>query len=554
MSESCIQRLAQALCAAELPAQSVWRLEGTQDKIRVPSEWALDLNGLEDAPSEAAQVIAVDALTPTLLRKLSQQPPLLLVITGTQLDPSMRTKLRETCPDLKILGPGAGLWVDPKGQGARLAVDASQLWSPRAIHEPARLQIAPTPDWIFPGLCLLKEQGQVIQGWVHTPELGPEWRKLLEGPVPALLSACCPNPPEIQAKPWDPGLEAIALAHDLAAPIGLDFPGTQEAFAWLAQSQQSPEPSPSFATWLPERWDTLFRHCAKAHGAAEPELPGPKSWLRNMPPMVAVPVAQAKANLERWQQHSDDACHLGLDSPPLEPQDAGRSLEVLQAASEQLTDHESKVVLKGWDFEVTRQAIGKSTSAALSYAQKLGYPVALKAISPQMRHKSKCNCVALDVVNASSLKRHYQKINDLAIEAVGEDQLDGVLVSEMVPVGLDVQIRALKGASGQWSVVARCQQGSRKDDASPPAWSMVSSHPSWPLRFASRVIPTHHPHRRSVCEALAIELQKLTWPLEELGDRLFCIELDPLRIFVDDARPPTVLDAYIEQDAHIHGV
>lgn len=552
MTQPSIQRLAQSLCAAELPEASVWLLDGTQDKIQVPSAWVRQLESLDQAPSSPAQIVALTELTPARVRDLAKAPPLLLILTGSKpVDPALLTALKEQCPELEILGPGAGLRVHPEGQGAQLAIDGAQLGAPAAPNAaPARIQIAPTPDWILAGLGGLRKQDQTIRGWVDTTSLSPQWRELLDGQDPPLLAACSPTPPSLDAKPWDPGLEAVALAHDLAAPIGRSFPATQESFHWLARAHQAAKDCGPLQ-WIPDRWDALFLHCAKAQGALAPELPPAISPLRAMPPMIAVAVAQAQQELERWRNYGGpEHTEAWIEDPP----EAQRSLEVLQAASEQLTDHESKVVLKGWGFEVTRQAIGKSTSAALSYAQKLGYPVALKAISPRLRHKSQAQCVALDVANASKLKRHYQKINDLAIEAVGEDQLDGVLVSEMVPPGLDIQIRALKGKSGQWCVVARCQQGARKADASPPAWTALSTQPAWALRYAARIIPVQHPQHDSACEALAFELQKLIWPLQELGERLFCVELDPLRIFLDQSRPPTVLDAYIEQDAHIHGL
>lgn len=550
MNHSSIQRLASSLCAAELCAGSVWVFEGAESGVQFPSEWVVQLDDLHATPSEPAQIIVVDRLTPAVVRRLIDTPPTLLLLTGHDHDPNLWKALHEQCPDLCCLGPGAGLWVDPKGSGARLAIDAAQL---QPTASPARIQIAPTPDWILPGLQQLQTKGHIISGWVNTQGLGAAWRELLGSDIPALLSPLCPNPPLIDAKPWDAKLEAVSLAHDLAAPIGSDFPASFDAFSYLARTlvpPSSPEPE---RRWLESCWNELFLHSGESQRGIRPELPALNSALRSMPPLIALAVQRAQEQLAQWRGQIDEAQALEFDRIEQDPQDAQRSLEVLQAASEQLTDHESKVVLKGWGFEVTRQAIGKSTSAALSYAQKLGYPVALKAISPQLRQKSRANCVALDVANASSLKRHYQKINDLAIQAVGEEQLDGVLVSEMVPAGLDVQLRALKGASGQWSIMARCQLGARVQDNTALAWTKLSSDLCASLRFAARVIPERHPAYDTACKALALELDKLRQPLEELGDRLFCIELDPIRIFSDDLRPPTVLDAYIEQDAHIHG-
>ena len=59
-----------------------------------------------------------------------------------------------------------------------------------------------------------------------------------------------------------------------------------------------------------------------------------------------------------------------------------RSTELLRNAAGVLTDHESKVVLRGFGFEVTRQAVANSASGAAGFADRIGYPVVLKALSP----------------------------------------------------------------------------------------------------------------------------------------------------------------------------
>lgn len=542
------ETLAIDLCRAELAPQSVWLVgELPPGQVELPETWTLRVSSLAAGVPSRPRIVVLGALSPSAVRTLEKLSPELVVLVGHAFDASLLEALHRTLGHAWVLGPGAHLRVNPQGRGAQLAVDAALFDAPE-LAPGARLRIAPTPEWILPGLSQLQDQD--ITGWLRADTLSPHWRTLLEQERAPWVCAIATKDPGPDAKPWDKGLEAMALAQELSAPLGLDLWPSPELMARLAAPEGTPDTSNSVA-WDPESWSMLYGMGTQRRGYDRP-VPSPEDPVRKVSPLLAVELDRAHTQYRRWQEFQDIAEELPL---PDALNDASRSLEVLQAASEHLTDHESKVVLKGWGFEVTRQAVGKSASAALSYAQKIGYPVALKAISPSLRHKSAVDCVALDVANASSLKRHYQKLNDRAIQEVGEDQLDGVLVSEMAPEGLDIQIRALRGSSGAWVLFARCIQGLPAWGLANQAWGFLPETMAASLRFSDRVVPAKCPERQLAVERLATELIRLLEPIEELGERLFCIELDPLRIWTheDATSTATVLDAYIEQDAHIHG-
>ena len=61
---------------------------------------------------------------------------------------------------------------------------------------------------------------------------------------------------------------------------------------------------------------------------------------------------------------------------------------MLKGAGQVLTHQESKVVLRGFGFEVTRQAAANSASGAAGFAERIGYPVVPKALSPDLRRRS----------------------------------------------------------------------------------------------------------------------------------------------------------------------
>ena len=61
------------------------------------------------------------------------------------------------------------------------------------------------------------------------------------------------------------------------------------------------------------------------------------------------------------------------------------------------------------DDRVSGDVLSTAYTAA-SFADKIGYPVALKALSPDLRRKRELGAIELDVVNAAAVKRAYANI------------------------------------------------------------------------------------------------------------------------------------------------
>ena len=84
---------------------------------------------------------------------------------------------------------------------------------------------------------------------------------------------------------------------------------------------------------------------------------------------------------------------------------------------------------------VTSTVLSAGVSAAAA-ADELGYPVALKAISPELTHKSDSGLVLLGLGTAVSVQ---SAANKLLAETDGVT-LDGLLVQKMVPMGVEMII------------------------------------------------------------------------------------------------------------------
>jgi len=88
--------------------------------------------------------------------------------------------------------------------------------------------------------------------------------------------------------------------------------------------------------------------------------------------------------------------------------------------------------------------IAKSESSAITSAQRIGYPVALKIISPEIVHKSEAAGVMLNISGEDALKAAYHLIIKRALMGDPERQIRGVLVQSMIAPGTEVIVGALR--------------------------------------------------------------------------------------------------------------
>ncbi|WP_330460282.1 GNAT family N-acetyltransferase [Streptomyces sp. NBC_00820] len=87
-----------------------------------------------------------------------------------------------------------------------------------------------------------------------------------------------------------------------------------------------------------------------------------------------------------------------------------------------------------------RQALPAPTpDAAAEAARTLGYPVALKATAPHLRHRADLGGVRLDLANEEQLRRSYAELTDL----FGKPEELRPVVQGMAPRGVDTVVRAV---------------------------------------------------------------------------------------------------------------
>jgi succinyl-CoA synthetase beta subunit len=92
-----------------------------------------------------------------------------------------------------------------------------------------------------------------------------------------------------------------------------------------------------------------------------------------------------------------------------------------------LSEYESKKLLGLYGIPVAREKLSHSADEAVSAAGELGFPVVLKACSPDLMHKSERGCIELNLRSEGDIRAAYERI----LRSV-DLELEGMLVQEMV--------------------------------------------------------------------------------------------------------------------------
>jgi acyl-CoA synthetase (NDP forming) len=109
-----------------------------------------------------------------------------------------------------------------------------------------------------------------------------------------------------------------------------------------------------------------------------------------------------------------------------------------------LTEFESKKILKQAGISVVKTRLAKTQKEAVSLSQKMGFPIALKIVSPDVIHKSDSGGVKLSLNNVSDVKKAYDEILKKVKKQYPDAVIHGVSVQKMVRPGTEVIVGSSK--------------------------------------------------------------------------------------------------------------
>ncbi len=104
----------------------------------------------------------------------------------------------------------------------------------------------------------------------------------------------------------------------------------------------------------------------------------------------------------------------------------------------QMGEVEAKEILRAYDFTVPEGALARTVDEAVDVAGRVGYPVAMKIVSPDVVHKSDMGGVRLHLADADAVRDAFDLMMLRIRRALPEARLTGVYVERMCARGREV--------------------------------------------------------------------------------------------------------------------
>ena len=112
--------------------------------------------------------------------------------------------------------------------------------------------------------------------------------------------------------------------------------------------------------------------------------------------------------------------------------------DCLASGKTHLGEIEGNEILKCYGFNTIPARLAGSEEEAASIAEEIGFPVAMKIVSPQILHKTDAGGVVLGLRNGEETKRAFREIVKGARAYSSDAVISGVLVEKMAPPGEEV--------------------------------------------------------------------------------------------------------------------
>ncbi len=111
-------------------------------------------------------------------------------------------------------------------------------------------------------------------------------------------------------------------------------------------------------------------------------------------------------------------------------------------AAGSLAEYQGKAFLGGLGIPVPAGELARNADAARAIGRRLGFPVALKAQSAALHHKTDAGGVVLNIADEAALRRAWDTIAANIKKTRADIALDGMLVERMAAPGLELAVGA----------------------------------------------------------------------------------------------------------------
>jgi acyl-CoA synthetase (NDP forming) len=262
---------------------------------------------------------------------------------------------------------------------------------------------------------------------VPVPPLSPDIEAQLKPQVPSFIPP--KNPLDLGTQPlWQPELVNIGVAALLKDPaiggVAISIPGGAPANAngylkhIIAAKQMSEKPLAlamlGDASPLPPDF---------VQTARDSKIVLSRSSDRTLRAMAHV---IARGNLKQVTEETVPPSFASMPEMPPGVQPEWRGKQVLAAAG----------------IAIPPGGLAQTVDQAIEIAERIGFPVVMKAQAAALAHKTEAGGVLLNIADADGVRNAWQTLTDNVERAQPGLRLDGILVESMAPRGLELVIGA----------------------------------------------------------------------------------------------------------------
>ncbi len=111
--------------------------------------------------------------------------------------------------------------------------------------------------------------------------------------------------------------------------------------------------------------------------------------------------------------------------------------ETIKTDHKVITEEDSKSILKSYGISVPPYALVTSEAEAAKAAKKVGFPLVMKVVSPQILHKTDVGGVKVGIDNINDVKKTFKDMYGRLSKKKGV-HVKGILLEKMVPKGVEL--------------------------------------------------------------------------------------------------------------------
>ena len=102
-----------------------------------------------------------------------------------------------------------------------------------------------------------------------------------------------------------------------------------------------------------------------------------------------------------------------------------------------ITEEDAKSILKKYKISVPTSSLVNSSRQAAKDAKKLGFPLVMKVVSPQILHKTDVDGVKIGIDNLTDVRKTFNDMHGRLSKRKGVN-LKGILLEKMIPNGIEL--------------------------------------------------------------------------------------------------------------------